>query len=327
MTGFSLPRTAAALCALGALAAAPAQGQTAWAPEKPVKLLVGFAPGGSADTLARLLADPLSAKLGQPVVVENAAGAGGNIMAFRLAAAAADGHTIGIGAAGSFAITFAVNAQGTNYKPTDFTPITQAATQPNVVIVNNDVPASNLAELKDYIQSTPAATYGTAGFGISNHLIAETMLSKMGVKMEHAAYRGAAPVVTDLLGGHIAMTVDNISTAAQLVTAGKVRAIGVTTTTRASQLPNVPTLDEQGLKGFDMPTWQGVFAPANLPAPIVETYYEALQEVLKQPDVVEKMAKLGSEPVTGVTPEAFASFLEADRAQWAKTAQEADIKL
>ena len=325
MTSSLFTRAAGAFIAAAAFTA-PAQAADAWKPNKPVRLLVGFAPGGSADTLARLLADPLGKRLGTQVIVENLAGAGGNIMAYRLTQAQPDGYTIAIAAAGSLAITFAINPS-TNYKPTDFTPITMAATQPNVVIVNNDVRATNIAELTDYIKATPAATYGTAGVGISNHLIAETMLHRMGVKMEHAAYRGAAPVITDLLGGHIAMTVDNISTAAPLVKENKVRAIGVTSMTRAPQLPDVPTLNELGLKGFDMPTWQGIFGPAKLPKDVVDAYYAAMQDVLKDSSTIEKMATLGSQPVTGVTPAEFDSFLANDRKQWADTAKAANISL
>lgn len=316
-----------AVLAAGAVAAAPAVAADAWKPAKPVRLMVGFAPGGSADTLARLLADPLSQRLGQPVVVENVAGAGGNIMAMRLSQARPDGYTIGIGAAGSMAITYVLNPKGTHYKPTDFTPITQAATQPNVLIINKDVPANNLTELKEYFQKTPSASYGVAGVGISNHLIAETMLHRLGVKVPVAAYRGAAPVITDLLGGHIAMTMDNISTAAPLAQQGKVKAIGVASLKRAAQLPDVPTLDEQGLKGFDMPTWQGVFAPAGLPADVLATYQAAFQDVLAQPALKEKMAGLGSEPVTGVTSEQFAQFLEKDRQQWADIVKAANISI
>lgn len=323
----TLHRALGAVFAASALASTPVLAADAWKPTKPVRLLVGFAPGGSADTLARMIAEPLSQRLGQPVVVENLAGAGGNIMAYRLSQSAADGYAIGIAAAGSMAITHVLNPKGTNYKPTDFTPLTLVATQPNVVIVNKDVPANNLAELKAYFQKTPAATYGTAGVGISNHLIAETMLHKLGVKVPHAAYRGAAPVITDLLGGHIAMTMDNISTAAPLAQQGKVKAIAVASIKRAPQLPNVPTLDEQGLTGFDMPTWQGVFAPAGLPAEIRDAYYAALQDVVKQQGVIDKMAMLGSEPVSGMTPEQFAQFLDKDRQQWADIVKAANISL
>jgi len=322
------PMIHAGACAL--TLAATAFGSTAalaqWKPERPVKLLVGFAPGGSADTLARLIADPLSRRIGQPVVVENIPGAGGNIMAQRLSTAPADGYTLGMGAAGSMSVTFHLNPSATKYKPESFAPVTLLATQPNVVIVNNHVPASNINDLKSYIQKNPQASYGIAGIGISNHLIAESMLSRMGVKMEAVAYKGAAPVITDLLGGHIAMTVDNITTAAALVKEGKVKALGVTTAKRAPQLPDVPTLQEQGIQNFDMPTWQGLFAPAGLPADVMKTYYQAVQEVLKDPATHEKMALLGSEPVPGVSSAEFVKYLAKDRQQWAQTIKAANIQ-
>lgn len=320
-------RTLIALAASATLlAAAPTHAQSDWKPVRPVKLLVGFAPGGSADTLARLIAEPLSQKLGQPVVVDNVPGAGGNIMAGRLATSAADGYTLGIGAAGSMAITFELNPKATPYKPESFTPVTMLATQPNVVIVNMSVPANNIGELKDYIARTPSASYGIAGIGISNHLIAEAMLARMGVKMTAVPYKGAAPVITDLLGGHIAMTMDNITTAAQLAKEGKVKALGVTTAKRAPQLPDVPTLQEQGLAGFDMPTWQGLFLPAGTPAPVVAAYYAAMQDILKSASTREKMAHLGSQPVVGMKPEQFTAYLEADRKQWAATIKAARIE-
>lgn len=325
MVRSNMVRAFGAMLAVAVTSLTPAVAADTWKPTVPVRLLIGFAPGGSADTLGRLLAEPLAQRLGQPVLVENVAGAGGNIMAARLAQAPADGQTIGIAAAGSMAITFALKPKSTTYKPSDFTPITLAATQPNVVIVNKDVPAKTLAELKAYFEKTPAATYGTAGVGTSNHLIAETMFYRLGIKVPHAAYRGATPVITDLLGGHIAMTMDNISTAGPLAQQGNVKAIAVASLKRAPQLPDVPTLDEQGLTGFDMPTWQGVFGPAGLPPAVLATYAAALQEVLKDPAVIAKMAVLGSEPVTGMTAEAFAAFLEKDRKQWADIVKAADI--
>lgn len=322
------PMIHAGVCAL--TLATTALGSTAalaqWKPERPVKLLVGFAPGGSADTLARLIAEPLGRKIGQPVVVENVPGAGGNIMAQRLSTAAADGYTLGMGAAGSMSVTFHLNPAATKYKPESFAPVTLLATQPNVVIVNNNVPASNINDLKSYIQKNPQASYGIAGIGISNHLIAESMLSRLGVKMEAVAYKGAAPVITDLLGGHIVMTVDNITTAAALVKEGKVKALGVTTAKRAPQLPDVPTLQEQGIKNFDMPTWQGLFAPAGLPADVMKAYFQAVQEVLKDPATHEKMALLGSEPVAGVSSADFVKYLAKDRQQWAQTIKAANIQ-
>lgn len=315
-----------AAAALVTLMATSTAAHAQWKPERPVKLMVGFAPGGSADTLARLIAEQLGQKLGQPVVVDNVAGAGGNIMAQRLATAAPDGYTIGVAAAGSMAITYAMNPKGTNYKPESFTPLTMLATQPNVVIVNNKVPAKNIAELKTYITQNPQASYGVAGIGISNHLIAESMLNRLGVKMEAVAYKGAAPVISDLLGGHIVMTMDNITTAAVMAKEGKVKALAVTSAKRAPQLPDVPTLQEQGLKDFDMPTWQGLFAPAGLPADVAATYAKVLQDILKMPETRDRMAALGSEPWVGMSAAQTAAFLQKDRKQWADIMQAAKIQ-
>lgn len=317
---------AVSLGATSVLASGAAAADT-WKPNKPIHLLVGFAPGGSADTLGRLIADPLSKELGAQVVVENLAGAGGNIMAQRLSQAKPDGYTIGVSAAGSMAIAHALKVSSVQYKPQDFQPITLLATQPNVVIINNDVPARNLAEFVSYVKATPSSTYGIAGIGISNHLIAEAMLQRAGVKMEVAAYRGAAPVITDLLGGHIQMSVDNISTAAQLVAQGKVRAIAVTTKERATQLPDVPTLEEQGISNFDMPTWQGLFAPAGLPADILATYQAALQKVLKSDELHQKMAVLGSSPVVGMSTEAFTTYVADDIKRWEQISKDGNITL
>ncbi|WP_354684819.1 tripartite tricarboxylate transporter substrate binding protein [Cupriavidus necator] len=297
-----------------------------WKPTKPVRLLVGFAPGGSADLLARLVQTPLSESLGVPVVVENVPGAGGNIAADKLAKAPADGYTIGMGAAGAMAVTHVLNPKGTPYKADDFTPVAMLATQPNVVIVSPTLPVKTMAEFVAYVKRTPQVTYGTAGVGTSNHLIAETMLHRLGIDMVHAPYKGATPVITDLMGGHIAMTVDNITTAAALARSGKVKALAVTSSKRSPLLPDVPTLAESGLKDFNMPTWQGIFGPKDLPKTIVTRYNQALAKALAQPEVRKKMAEFGSEPV-GDTPEHFASFLVQDRKTWVEVIKAAKITL
>lgn len=312
---------------LGAVAigAASVQAQE-WKPSKPVRLLVGFAPGGSADLLARLVQTPLSESLGVPVVVENVPGAAGNIAADKVAKSAPDGYTIGMGAAGAMAVTHLLNPKGTPYKADDFTPIAMLATQPNVVIVGPNLPVKTLADFTAYVKKNPSVTYGTSGVGTSNHLIAETMLHKLGVDMVHAPYKGATPVITDLMGGHIAMTVDNITTAASLVKAGKVKALAVTSTKRSPLLPDVPTLAESGLNGFDMPTWQGIFGPKGLPAPVVARFNHELVKALATPEVRKKMAEFGSEPV-GDTPDHFAAFLAKDRKMWADVIKASNITL
>ncbi len=313
------------LGAAAALGAANAQAQE-WKPTKPVRLLVGFAPGGSADLLARLVQAPLSESLGVPVVVENVPGAAGNIAADKVAKAAPDGYTIGMGAAGAMAVTHVLNPKGTPYKADDFTPIAMLATQPNVVIVGPNLPVKTIADFTAYVKKNPSVTYGTSGVGTSNHLIAETMLHRLGLDMVHAPYKGATPVITDLMGGHIAMTVDNITTAASLVKAGKVKALAVTSSKRSPLLPDVPTLAESGLKGFDMPTWQGIFGPKGLPAPVVARFNHELVKALAAPEVRKKMAEFGSEPV-GDTPEHFAAFLAKDRKMWADVIEASNITL
>ncbi len=307
-------------------AVVPAAQAEDWKPAKPVRLLVGFAPGGSADLLARLVQGPLSESLGVPVVVENVPGAGGNIAADKLAKAPADGYTIGMGAAGAMAVTHLLNPKGTPYKSDDFAPIALLATQPNVVIVSPSLPVKTMADFTAYVRKTPQVTYGTAGVGTSNHLIAETMLHRLGIDMVHAPYKGATPVITDLMGGHIAMTVDNITTAAALAKTGKVKALAVTGSKRSPLLPEVPTLAESGLKDFNMPTWQGIFGPKDLPKPIVARYNQALVKALANPEVRKKMAEFGSEPV-GDSPEHFSSFLAQDRKMWADVIKSARITL
>ena len=314
-----------ACMSLVAVAASGAHAQE-WKPAKPVRLLVGFAPGGSADLLARLVQGPLSESLGVPVVVENVPGAGGNIAADKLAKASPDGYTIGMGAAGAMAVTHVLNPKGTPYKADDFTPIAMLATQPNVVIINPALPVKTMADFTAYVKKTPQVTYGTAGVGTSNHLIAETMLHRLGIDMVHAPYKGATPVITDLMGGHIAMTVDNITTAAALAKSGKVKALAVTGSKRSPLLPEVPTLAESGLKDFNMPTWQGIFGPKDLPKAIVARYNQALVKALANPEVKKKMAEFGSEPV-GDTPEHFAGFLVQDRKMWAEVIKTAKVTL
>ncbi len=174
--------------------------------------------------------------------------------------------------------------------------------------------------------ATPSATYGTAGVGTSNHLTAEMMLHRYGIKIEHAPYKGAAPLITDLLGGQIAMTVDNITTAANLVKEGKVRALAVTTAKRAPQLPNVPTLAESGLNGFDLATWQGMFAPRGLPAPVLDRLNKDLRKALGDPEVRRRMAEFGSEPA-GNTPGEFTAYLAQERKKWVDVIKAANVKL
>lgn len=298
-----------------------AQGE--WKPARPIRFIVGFAAGGSADILARLLAEPMRKSLGQPVVVENIVGAGAGIAMATLSRAAPDGHTIGMGAAGTHAINPAIQGARLPYKVTDTTPITQLVTQPNVLIVTNNLGVENLQQFIAWVKAHPKAAFASAGVGTSNHLCGEYLSDRLGLQLEHVAYKGAAQVITDLLGGHVPMTFDNITTAANLAKEGKVKAIAVSTAKRSPLLPNVPPMSD-ALPGFDLASWQGLFGPGNLPAPILQELHKATVQALAAPEVRQKLADYGSEPVPQ-TPAEFAAFLQGEQKRWGDIVRNAGL--
>jgi len=316
----STRRTAIALAAAGLselyAPLALAQSSAAWKPNKPIRFLVGFSAGGSADTLARLLAVPMGQYLGTPIVVENIVGAGAGIAMATLARSNPDGLTIGMGAPGTHAINPAMMGAKMPYKvPQDFTSITLLVTQPNVLIVNNNIGVNNLSEFVAWAKANPNASFGSAGVGTSNHLCGELLSDRLGLKLTHIAYKGAPQVITDLLGAHIAMTFDNITTAAILVREKKVKAIAVTTAKRSVLLPDVPTFAESVIPGYDLASWQGLFGPAGLPEPIVQGLYDATLHALKDPEVRRRLTEFGSD-LGGQTPSAFASFILTEMKRW-----------
>ncbi len=267
-----------------------------WKPSRPVKVLVGFGPGGSADLLARALLPAMSQKLGVPVVVDNVPGAAGNIAMTQLARSAPDGTTLGLGYVGSHAISPALQGDKLPFRvPDDFTGITQLATQPNVLIVNSSVPAKNLAEFVAWIKSKPGQVYGSAGVGTSNHLAAEMVSQRFGVKLTHVPYKSAAQVHADLIGGHIPMAVDQVTTAATLVGDGRVRAIAIMSAKRSPKMPDLPTFAELGHQGFELPSWQGLFGPKGLPPEVVAKLYEAVTFALADPAVKQTLSDFGAE--------------------------------
>ncbi len=309
--------------AAAALATPFAFAQGTWKPTKPIRFIVGFAAGGSADVLARLLAEPMAKSLGQAVVVENIVGAGAGIAMGTLSRAAPDGHTIGMGAAGTHAINPAIQGAKLPYKVTDTTPITQLVTQPNVLIVNNALGIENLQQFIAWAKAHPKAAYASAGIGTSNHLCGEYLSDRLGLKMEHVAYKGAAQVITDVIGGHVPMTFDNITTAANLAKEGKVKAIAVSTAKRSPLLPNVPPMADV-LPGFDLASWQGLFGPGNLPAPILQELHRATVQALALPDVRAKLTGYGSEPVPQ-SPSEFAAFLQGEQKRWGDIVRSAGL--
>jgi tripartite-type tricarboxylate transporter receptor subunit TctC len=297
-----------------ALTAAPGIAQTAasnW-PNKPIRYIVPFAPGGTTDILARTIGERLGAALGQPIVVENKPGQGGSIGVAELARAAPDGYTIGGGTISSHAIN-ATLYDKLSYDPvTSFAPITMYATQPNVLLVHPSVPVKNVRELIALLKASPNKySFGSAGNGTSQHISGELFKAMAGVNMQHIPYRGSGQMMPELLGGTLQVAFDNIATAIQHVNAGKLRALAVTSATRSVVAPDVPTMAEAGLAGYDISSWQAVFAPAGTPAPIVERLYTEISRILKTPDIQKRFTDLGLN-VSEMTPAQLSALVKSD---------------
>jgi tripartite-type tricarboxylate transporter receptor subunit TctC len=314
------------LVVAGMLLALAAQAQTAavW-PTKPVKIVVTFPPGGAPDTLARVLADKWGQSSGQTFTVDNKPGAGGNIGADFVAKSAPDGTTLVVGTVGTHAINAALYDKMPYNHVKDFTPITFLASTPNLLVVNNSVPAKTVKELIELAKKTPLS-FGSSGSGTSIHLSGELFNTMAGVKMQHIPYKGRAQAVPDLLGGRIAMIFDNMPSALPLVKAGEVRAIAVTSANRSPAAPNIPTIAESGLPGFEATSWFALYAPAGLPRDVQMRINAETARVMALPDVKEKLATLGLEVATG-TPEALAAFMQAETAKWGKVVKESGAKL
>src|SRR5688572_1476162 len=305
------------------LVAAPSLAQTTsnW-PNKPIRYIVPFAPGGTTDILARTIGERLGAALGQPIVVENKPGQGGSIGAAELARAAPDGYTIGGGTISSHAIN-ATLYDKLSYDPiTSFAPITMYATQPNVLLVHPSVPARNLAEFIALLKANPNKyAFGSAGNGTSQHISGELFKVMAGVSMQHIPYRGSGQMMPELLGGTLPVAFDNIATAVQHVNAGKLRALAVTSATRSVVSPDVPTMAEAGLAGYDISSWQAVFAPAGTPAPIIDRLYTEISRILKTPDIQKRLGDLGLN-VSEMTPSQLTAVIKTDVPRLGKIVKE-----
>ena len=314
----SLPSKAytAVLTALFITLSGAATGQSY--PEKPVKLVVPFPPGGPTDGMARIIGQKLAEKWGQPVIVENRGGAGGAIAAETAAKSPPDGYTLFFGTTGTQTINPSLYAK-LPYDPVkDFAPISMVATATNVLVVHPGLPVKSVKELIEYAKANPGKlTFGSAGSGSSNHLAGELLKSMAGIDMAHIPYKGSAPALTDLMSGQISMMFDVLSTAMPHIATGKTRALGVTSPKRSSIAPDIPTVAESGLPGYEVVIWFGVLAPAHTPAPIVDKVSQDLAALMKMPDLKERLSQLGSEPV-GTTPAEFANLMKNDTAKWSK---------
>ena len=313
-----------AAVALASLAAV-AQAQ-AW-PSKPIKWVVPFAPGGTTDILARTVGEKLAVALGQPVIIENKPGAGGGVGAEFTAKSAPDGYTI----MGGTISTHAINAslyKSLPYDPVkDFVAITLIARVPNMLVINPSVPAKDVKELIALLKANPGKySFASSGNGTSQHLSGELFKSMSGTDMQHIPYKGSPPALQDVVGGQVAMTFDNITTALPLAKAGKLRALAVTTAKRSSVAPDVPTLAESGLPGFEVGSWQGVFAPAGTPPEIVKRLNAEIVKALNMPDVREKLSGLGAEIVAD-SPEEFSALVKAEVAKWADVVKKSGAKV
>ena len=294
-------------------------------PVKPVRLISPCPPGAVVDTLCRTLAAPLGELLGQPVVVENRSGAGGNIGMDIVAKAPADGYTIGMGGIGTHGINPSVYAKMPFDSVRDFAPITFVASNINVLVVHPSVPARNVEELVAYARANPGKlAFASAGTGTSQHLAGELFKQVAGIEMTHVPYKGAGPAVTDLIAGQIPLMFADISAALGHIRAGKLRALGVTTRSRTPLL-DVPTLIEQGVADFDVNAWFGLLAPAGTPREIVMRLNAESAKALNSPAVRERLQGLGLNPAPN-SPDEFAQFIRAELERWTKVARAINIR-
>ncbi|MDE2618338.1 MAG: tripartite tricarboxylate transporter substrate binding protein [Burkholderiales bacterium] len=304
-----------------ALAQAPAY------PNKPVKLVVGFAPGGAADFVARAIGESLSRALGQPIVIENKAGAGSSIAAEAVAKSAPDGYTLLIASPSSISVNPALNTK-LGYKPSDLLPVTKLTASPLVIAAN---PAAGISSVKELIAKAKAApgslNYATSGNGSAPHLGAAHFSQVAGVKMQHIPFRGGAPAIQSVIAGDTQLTFGTPPSVLPMIQAGRLKGLAVSTTERTPLVPGVPGMREAGLPDYSIEFWYGIFVPAATPAPVVKKIYEAAQWAMGQANVKAALAREGTDVDLSKSPEQFAAFLQEDAKFWVKLVKSAGVKL
>ena len=313
-----------AACLLAALAGgAPAQDY----PAKPIRLIVPFATGGVTDTIARVMADKLSQRLGQNMIVENRPGGSGNPGTQYVAQSAADGYTLLLAFDGTMVINPFVFPKVPFDTVKDFVPVTKLGDAALVLVAHPSLPAKNFGELMAYSKANPGKlSFGHSGTGGTTHVAGELLKQRTGLDMTHIPYKSGGQAVIDAIGGQVPLAYSAVAGAQAYVKAGKLVAIGVSTPRRVGSLPGVPTFIEQGVSGFDVSSWVGIMAPAKTPRAVIDKLNAAIVAVLKEPDVRERFATLGIEPV-GNTPEQFGEQIKVDLARWQKVVEAARIKL
>lgn len=303
---------------VAACMAGPVVAQSTDFPGKPVRIVVPFPPGGATDITARVVAEKLSSKWGQPVVIDNKAGAGGNVGSDLVAKSTPDGYNIVLGVTGSHAINISLYKKMPYHPLNDFEPLTQATIYPNAIVVNPQVPANNLQELVALLKKEPGKlSYGSDGNGTASHLGMEILKSRANVQLTHIPYRGSTPMITDLLGGSLMVGITGLPAVQQHLKAGKLKMIAITTPQRVPGAPDYKTVSEQGFANFNAAPWAGFFAPKGTPKPVVDKLANDLAEALRQPDVVQKLNDLGSTAV-GNRPDEFRQFVSRQIEMWAE---------
>jgi tripartite-type tricarboxylate transporter receptor subunit TctC len=308
------------------LAAAAAQAATPF-PTRPIRIVVAYTPAGATDILARTVGQKMNEAWGQPVVIENRPGANGNIGTEYAAKATADGYTLLMTTAGVHGINPSLYRRLGFDAVKDFAPVSLVAMVPNILVVNNALPVKDVQGLVAYAKANPGKlSYGSPGLGSTAHLSMELFKSMTGTNLVHVPYKGSAGVLTDLMGGQIAVTMDNIPPYLPQVKAGKIRALAISTAKRSPAIPDLPTVAEAGVRGYSSGAWFGLVAPANTPKDIVAKLSAETARILQLPDVKSRLTDLGAEPV-GSTPAQFAAHIKSEIAKWAKVIKEANVEL
>ena len=313
------------VAALSSLLTTTAAAQPAF-PSKPVRILVGFSPGGSNDIVARLLAPKLSEGLGQQVLIDNRPGAGGNIAAQALLAAPADGHTLLMCTTGTLSIQPHITLSMPFNPDTDLLPVTQIANAPYLLLVNSELPVKDVRELVAYAKSKPGViNFASSGNGTGGHLAGEMFKSRANVEIVHVAYKGTGQAMTDLLGGQVSMIFDQPVSSLSYAKSGRLRVLAVASSRRLPALPEVPTVSESGIPNFDPVTWTGICASKGTPAAAIERVQKEIAKVLAMPEISARLVADGLEPI-GSTPDKFREFLVADKRKWGAVVKDAAIK-
>jgi len=315
-----------ATTALAALAIFSAHAKAESYPSKPIRFVVAFPPGGGTDIIARSIAQKLAERLAQQVLVDNRPGAGGNIGTDIVAKSAPDGYTLLMGSAGPLAINASLFATMPFDPVRDLAPVTLAASTPNVLVVHPSLKVTTVKDLIALARAKPGAiNFASSGHGTPAHLAGELFGSMAGVKLVHVPYKGAAPALADLLGGQVQIMFSTMPPALPHVRDGKLRALAVTSAKRSPAMPELPTVDEAALPGFEANTWHGVVLPAGAQAAIVARLNREIVAILHMPDVVERLSNQGAEPV-GSTPEEFAAYIKSETVKWAKVVRDSGAK-